>query len=53
MAALGLMRKFVFYTRAPESVQSRFAEISNRITTHKLQLIVQPDKTWQVYKQLG
>jgi hypothetical protein len=49
----GGMREFVFYTREPKSVELRFAQISERSTSHKMQLMIQEDKGWQVYKRLG
>jgi hypothetical protein len=47
------MREFVFYTRAPEQLQQRFQELRARITSHEIQLMIQPDRTWEVYAQLG
>jgi len=47
------MREFVFYTRAPEQLQQRFQQLRDRITTHRIQLMIQPDKTWGVYAQLS
>lgn len=49
----GGMREFVFYTREPQRVEQRVAELRQRITSHELQLMIQPDKPWQVYAQLG
>lgn len=46
------MREFVFYTRAPQQVQQRFEQLSKRITSHEIQLMVQLDKTWEIYAQL-
>lgn len=46
------MREFVFYTHAPQRVELRFERIRERITTHEMQLMIQPDKDWQVYAQL-
>jgi len=47
------MREFVFYTRAPQELQQRFPQLRGRITSHEIQLMIQPDKTWGVYAQLG
>ena len=47
------MREFVFYTRKPDRVEQRFEELRNRITSHEVQLMIQSDRTWQVYAQLG
>ena len=49
----GGMQEFVFYTRDPHRVQKRFEELSKRITSHEIQLMIQSDKAWQVYARLG
>ena len=49
----GGMQEFVFYTRDPYRVRQRFEELRNRITSHKIQLMIQSDWTWRVYAQLG
>lgn len=46
------MREFVFYTRDPEHLKQRFEQLRKRITTHEIQLMIQPDKAWRVYGQL-
>lgn len=45
------MREFVFYTREPEHVKQRFAGLRRSITSHEIQLMIQPDKKWKVYAQ--
>lgn len=47
------MREFVFYTRAPEQVKQRFEQLRGSITSHEVQLMIQPDKNWSVYAQFG
>ena len=47
------MREFVFYTREPHRVEQHVIELRKRITSHEIQLIVQLDKTWRIYSQLG
>jgi hypothetical protein len=47
------MQEYVFYTRDPHSVQQRFEELRKRITTHEIHLIIQSDKAWRIYDQLG
>ena|SRR6516165_6279490 len=47
------MREFVFYTRDPEQVRKRFEEVRTGITSHQIQLMIQPDEGWSVYAQLG
>jgi Family of unknown function (DUF695) len=49
----GGMREFVFYTRDPQSVKRRFEQLRNRITSHEIQLMIQSDRTWRTYAQLG
>jgi hypothetical protein len=46
----GNMREFVFYTSAPESVKVKFERLQAEITTHQLQMIIQADKDWRVYR---
>ena len=48
----GGMREFVFYTRAPQQVEERFANLRESLTSHEIQLMIQPDKTWGLYAQL-
>ena len=47
------MQEYVFYTRDPHRVQQRFEELCKRITSHEIQLMIQSDKAWRVYDQLG
>ena len=47
------MQEFVFYTRDPHCVQKRFEELRKRINSHEIQLMIQSDKTWRIYAQLG
>ena len=47
------MREFVLYTRDAQRVKRRFEELRNQITSHELQLIIQVDKDWGIYAQLG
>jgi hypothetical protein len=49
----GGMREFVFYTREPHRVEQRVGELRQRITSHEIQLMIQLDKSWRVYAQLG
>jgi hypothetical protein len=48
----GGMREFVFYTRAPQYVRQRFERFRDGIGSHEIQLMIQPDKDWDVYAQL-
>jgi hypothetical protein len=45
------MQEYVFYTREPQHVQQRFEQLRKQITSHKIQLMIQPDKAWRVYAQ--
>ena len=47
------MREFVFYTRDPSSVESRLAKLRQKFASHELQLMIQLDKPWDIYSQLG
>jgi Family of unknown function (DUF695) len=49
----GGMREFVFYTRDPHRMEQRIVELRKRITSHEIQLIIQLDRTWRIYAQLG
>ncbi len=46
------MREFVFYTRAPEEAKQRFELLRRSVTSHEIQLMIQPDKDWRVYAEL-
>jgi hypothetical protein len=45
----GGMREFVFYTRDPEQVKLKFEQLRASIKTHRIQLMIQPDKDWAVF----
>jgi hypothetical protein len=47
------MREFVLYTRAPQELQQRFEKLRSRITSHEMQMMIQPDPGWEIYAQLG
>lgn len=46
---LGHIRKFVLYTSEPERVEGAFAELTTRVSSHRLTLLVQPDRHWTTY----
>ena len=48
----GGMKELVFYTRAPEEVKRRLQLLRESVTSHEIQLMMQPDKDWRVYAQL-
>jgi hypothetical protein len=48
----GGMREFVFYTSNPEQVNNKFKQLQEKISTHQIQLMIQPDKKWYTYKNL-
>ena len=48
----GGMREFVFYTGEPEAIRRTMAEIQGRIEHHDIQLMIQEDPSWQVFKSL-
>jgi hypothetical protein len=47
----GGMREFVFYTRKPKEVETAFESLRKSITSHEIQLMIQPDKRWNTYSQ--
>jgi len=47
------MREFVLYTGAPEQVKVKFEKLKGMIETHRLQMIVEGDKSWKVYKEFS
>lgn len=49
----GGMREFVYYTRAPETVKQQFEQLRSSITSHEIQLMIQPDPDWGLYGQLA
>ena len=49
----GGMREFVFYTRQPHRVEERVVKLRERITSHEIQLVIQSDRDWEIYAQLG
>jgi Family of unknown function (DUF695) len=49
---IGGMREFVFYTRKPEGLKEKFMQAREQVTGHELQLMIQPDRDWQVYARL-
>lgn len=49
----GGKREFVFYTSDPERVRVQVAVLQESIETHELQLTIQPDEQWSVYRQFA
>lgn len=45
------VKEYVFYTANPDGVTAKVAHLRTRITSHTLQLTIQPDEAWSVYKQ--
>ncbi len=46
------MQEYVFYTSSPERVKLKFDQLRRKITSHKIQLLIQQDKDWRVFDQL-
>lgn len=44
------IKELVFYTSTPKKVEDLFSKLAGRFKTHKLQLNLQEDKQWKVYK---
>lgn len=49
----GGMREFVFYTRLPHHVEEHVLKLRQRITSHEIQFVIQADRDWNIYAQLG
>ena len=49
----GGMREFVLYTKDEETVNEGFSHLKETVSTHELQLMIQPDPEWSVYKQFA
>jgi hypothetical protein len=45
------MREFVFYTVDPSAVQRKFEELRFQIKSHDLQLMIQEDPDWSVFRR--
>jgi hypothetical protein len=45
------MREFVYYTVDPLAVQRKFEELRIRIKSHELQLMIQEDPDWGVFRR--
>ena len=45
------MREFVLYTMDAEGVRKAFPSLKETVSTHDLQLMIQSDPGWSVYKQ--
>ena len=46
----GGMREFVLYTTSPNEVQRKFGELEKQILSHTLQLMIQLDQEWNIFK---
>ena len=44
------IREFIFYTGNPKEAENSFKRIEESISTHTVQLNIQKDKKWMVYK---
>lgn len=49
----GGMREFVFYTREPLSVKRRFEQLQKQVTSHEMQLMIQPDRVWGAFARFA
>jgi hypothetical protein len=47
------VREFSFYAGNKELVKSRFEELKKSIDSHELQLNIQEDKDWKIYKSFS
>lgn len=46
----GGIKELVFYTSTPKKAESLFSKFASEFKTHKLQLNIQEDKQWEIYK---
>lgn len=46
------MREFVFYSRNVDQVKDAFEHVRSLVESHELQLLIQDDPDWSVYRQL-
>ncbi|MBI5203319.1 MAG: DUF695 domain-containing protein [Nitrospirae bacterium] len=44
------MREFVLYTNIPKVIQSKYNVLKNKVKTHEVQMIIENDPKWEVYK---
>ncbi len=47
----GGVREFVFYTSDPQEVEKKLEALAERIDSHQIQHVSQPDEGWTVYRQ--
>lgn len=45
------MREFVFYTGDPDAVRGKVEAIQQRVQSHEVQLMIQHDPHWNVFRQ--
>jgi hypothetical protein len=45
----GGVKEWVFYTSNPASTKQRMMAFAPSVTTHKLQMMIEPDEDWTVY----
>lgn len=43
-------REFVLYASVPELIAQRFEELKQLIKSHEVQMVINEDKDWQIYK---
>ena len=49
----GGVKEWVFYTSNPESTKRRMQAFAPSVQTHKLQMIIEPDDKWTVYRDFA
>lgn len=47
------MRELIYYTSNPEGVKAKFEQLKAETTTHELQMIIQVDKDWSIFKHFA
>jgi len=44
-------KSYIYYTADPEGILAKFTQLCKRITTHRLEIKIEPDAGWGIYKR--
>ena len=47
------VKEWVLYTSDPEVTKRRMQDFAPTVSTHKLQMVIEQDKAWTVYRQFA
>lgn len=53
MLTTNSMRELIIYTSNPEGVKAKFEQLKAEVSTHELQMIIQVDKDWSIFKHFA